>query len=120
MLGQTADGIAELERAVAMSGESDTLFRGQLSLAYGIAGRTEEARAILRKMQERAETHYVSPSHLAYAYLGLGEHDLAMDQLEISYEQRAGNYYGMKGSFLFHPLRSHPRFIALIKKMNLA
>ena len=120
MLGQTADGIAELERAVAMSGESDTLFRGQLGLAYGIAGRTEDARAILRKMQERAETHYVSPSHLAYAYVGLGEHDLAIDQLEVSYEQRAGNYYGMKGSFLFHPLRSHPRFVALIKKMGLA
>ncbi len=120
MLGQTADGIAELEQAVAMSGESDTLFRGQLGLAYGIVGRTEEARAILRKMQERAEAHYVSPSHLAYVYVGLGEHDLAIDQLEVSYEQRAGNYYGMKGSFLFHPLRSHPRFVALIRKMNLA
>ena len=28
--------------------------------------------------------------------------------------------YGIKGSFLFEPLRDHPGFIALLKKMRLA
>jgi hypothetical protein len=28
--------------------------------------------------------------------------------------------YGIKGSFLFTPLRPHPRFQALLGKMNLA
>jgi hypothetical protein len=31
-----------------------------------------------------------------------------------------GAMYGIKGSFLFKPLHSHPRFIALLRKMNLA
>jgi hypothetical protein len=50
----------------------------------------------------------------------LGELDKAMDLLEQAYEERAGNVYGVKGSFLFTALRSHPRFRALLRKMNLA
>ena len=42
-----------------------------------------------------------------------------MDLLERAYEERAGSVYGIKGSFLFTPLRSHPRFQALLGKMNL-
>ena len=33
--------------------------------------------------------------------------------------QRAGGVYGIKGSFLFGSLREHPRFRALLRKMNL-
>jgi hypothetical protein len=43
-----------------------------------------------------------------------------MDLLERAYEERAGSVYGVKGSFLFAPLRPHPRFQALLRKMNLA
>ena len=43
-----------------------------------------------------------------------------MDCLERAYEERAGSVYGIKGSFLFTPLRPHPRFQALLGKMNLA
>jgi hypothetical protein len=28
--------------------------------------------------------------------------------------------FGMKGSFLLAPLRHHPRFVALLKRMRLA
>ena len=62
---------------------------------------------------------YVSPYHIAYVYTGLGEYDRAMDWLERAYEERAGAMFGIKGSFLFTPLRSHPRFRALLRKMNL-
>ena len=63
---------------------------------------------------------YVSPYHFAYVHTGLGEHDAAIDWLERAYEQRAGAVYGIKGSFLFADLRGHPRFVALLRKMNLA
>ena len=42
-----------------------------------------------------------------------------MDWLERAYEERAGAVFGIKGSFLFTTLRSHPRFNALLRKMNL-
>jgi hypothetical protein len=43
-----------------------------------------------------------------------------MDCLERAYAERAGNLFGIRGSFLFKALHSHPRFIALLRKMNLA
>jgi hypothetical protein len=62
----------------------------------------------------------VSPYHFAYVHTGLGELDRAMDWLERAYADRGGSIYGVKGSFLFTPLRAHPRFVALMKKMNLS
>jgi hypothetical protein len=63
---------------------------------------------------------YVSPYHMAYVYTGLGEFDRAIDYLETAYERRSGAVYGIKGSFLFTALHPHPRFKALLRKMNLA
>jgi len=50
----------------------------------------------------------------------LGEYERALDLLEQAYEERAGSVYGIKGSYLFEPLRGHPRFKALLAKMNLS
>jgi len=44
----------------------------------------------------------------------------AIDYLETAYERRSGAVYGIKGSFLFTALHPHPRFKALLRKMNLA
>jgi serine/threonine-protein kinase len=96
---------------VALS-PGDGLWLSQLGQAYPLAGRIDAARAILRQIEERSRGTYVSPYHLAYVYTGLGELDSAMDCLERAYAERAGAVYGIKGSFLFEPLRAHPRFQA--------
>ena len=74
---------------------------------------------MLLQLEELSRQRYVPPYHMAYVYTGLGEHDTAIDALEQAYEERAGGVYGIKGSFLFTTLRSHPRFKALLRKMNL-
>jgi serine/threonine-protein kinase len=112
-------GTAALERAVSLSPDS-TLYVAQLGQALARVGRTEEARDILRRLEELRTEQYIPPYHLAYLYTGLGEHERAMDWLERAYEERAGGVFGIKGSFLFAPLRQHPRFLALLRKMNLA
>jgi serine/threonine protein kinase/tetratricopeptide (TPR) repeat protein len=117
--GRPDEGLAELERAVALV-PGNTLYLGQLGQAYAVAGRVEQARAVLRRLDEMSRQRYVSPYDLAYVYTGLGEDDRAMDLLERAYEERAGSVYGVKGSFLFVRLRSHPRFQALLRRMNLA
>ena len=116
--GRNDEGIAALQRAVSMSGGSST-WVSQLGQAYAMTGRVDEARTILTELLARSADRYVPPYHLAYVYVGLGEYDHAMDLLDRAFEERAGAISGIKGSFLFVPLRTHPRFIALLKKMNL-
>ena len=73
-----------------------------------MAGETARAHGVLARLHDMAEQRYVMPSHFAYVCTGLGEHEKAIDLLEVAVEERAGGAYGIKGSFLFTPLRSHP------------
>ena len=116
--GMPAQGLAELERAAAL-GPENVMYRAQLGQAYAMAGKTAEAREMLRHLDQLSQERYVSPYHIAYVYTGLGEADRAMDFLERAYEERAGSVFGLKGSFLFTSLHGHPRFQALLRKMNL-
>ncbi len=116
--GMLAQGLAELEQAAALAPEN-VMFRAQLGQAYAMAGKTADARDMLRQLEQLSQERYVSPYHMAYVYTGLGETDRAMDYLERAFEERAGSVYGIKGSFLFTSLHSHPRFQALLRKMNL-
>ncbi|HUM00906.1 MAG TPA: protein kinase [Thermoanaerobaculia bacterium] len=117
--GRTREGLAALERAAALTPES-ALFLAQLGQAYGMTGQEAKARESLARLRDLSLTSYVSPYLFAYVHTGLGESDLALDWLEKAYEQRSGPIYGIKGSFLFRSLRSHPRFVALLRRMNLA
>ena len=84
-----------------------------------MVGNIGEARHVLQQLEALSRERYVSPYHMAYVHTGLGEQDKAMDWLERAYEERSGGVYGIKGSFLFTTLRSHPRFTALLRRMNL-
>ncbi len=116
--GQYAAALEHLRRAVSLSPDA-SLWLAQLGQVQAMAGNVEEARAILRRLEAAANQRFVSPYHFAYVHTGLGEHDRAIDYLERAYEIRAGAVYGIRGSFLFTPLHHHPRFTALLRKMNL-
>jgi tetratricopeptide (TPR) repeat protein len=116
--GRQQEGIAELEKAVSLT-PSSTAWLAQLGQAYAESGRGAEAREILNRLSELGTRQYVSPYHMAYVLTGLGEYDKAMDWLERAFEEKAGAIYGIKGSFLFFALRSNPRFLGLLRKMNL-
>jgi serine/threonine protein kinase/Tfp pilus assembly protein PilF len=116
--GMPDEGLAQLEQSVQLD-PGNTLYLAQLGEAYAMAGNPEQARAVLRQLEELSQQRYVSPYHMAYVYTGLGEPETAIAWLERAYEERAGSVYGIKGSFLFTTLHSHPRFAALLGKMNL-
>jgi TolB-like protein len=118
LTGRQKEGLTELEAAVAVSPEN-TMWLGQLGEAYAMASNVEKAREILRDLEERAKTVFVSPYHIAYVLTGLGDYDRAMELLERAVAEHTGPVYSIKGSFLLKPLHSHPRFRALLKQMKL-
>ena len=118
-LGKVDEGLTHLQQAVKLD-PANTIYLGQLGQAYAESGKLVEAREVLRSLEQLSEKRYVSPYHMAYIYTGLREWDRALDLLERAYEERAGSVYGIKGSFLFTALKPHPRFRALLAKMNLA
>lgn len=117
--GEWEDGLRALRRAAELS-PGNTMFVAQLGQAYALAGRPDEARAILEQLEALSRHRYVSPYHLAYVHTGLGDRERAIELLEQAYREHAGGIYGVKGSFLFASLRSHPRMQRLLRAMNLA
>jgi len=117
LTGRVDEGVAELERAVALA-PNDTAWLAQLGQAYGLAGRKERALEILRRLESWPAP--VSPYHMAYVHVGLGHFERALDYLEQSFERGSGATFGIKGSFLFAPLRGHPRFTALLRRLGVA
>ena len=110
--GMPDQGIASLRKgAGALPRQHDVLWPNSGRPSRGWGGPTRPGRSCDGSRSCRRE-RYVSPYHLAYVYTGLGEHERAMDWLERAYEERAGGVFGIKGSFLFTPLRGHPRFRA--------
>ena len=62
---------------------------------------------------------YITPALRMLFHLGLGEKDKALDWLERCYEEQDGYCWGLKVFPMFDPLRTEPRFQALLKKAGL-
>jgi serine/threonine-protein kinase len=108
------EGISELQKA---SANPDS--RALLGYAYAMAGKRTEGRKILIELEQSATKKYVSPFPLAVAYTGLGEKDRAFAALEKAYEERSWGMGMLRVNPVFDPIRSDPRFAALLRRVNL-
>jgi hypothetical protein len=84
-----------------------------------MAGRRDEARIFLKELNELAQKVYAPPSSFAHVYLGLGEMDQCFDWMEKAVDEHDGYVFHLHVLSYFDPLRSHPRYPALLRKMNL-
>jgi TolB-like protein/Flp pilus assembly protein TadD len=114
--GRREEGLAELEAAAAID-PTNPSWLAQLGEARGLAGDAAGAREVLRRLDELGRTSFVSPYHRAYVHVGLGELDRAVELVEAALAERSAGVYGIRGSFLFRPLREHPKFRALMASM---
>lgn len=110
------EAVAELERAVGLSGASPTC-TANLARAYVACGRRSEARKLLSDLQKRSSTIYSHGSEIAVIYISLGEDDQAMNWLEKAYRDRFNPGTLLRSGF--DPIRSDPRFVALIRRIGL-
>jgi TolB-like protein/DNA-binding winged helix-turn-helix (wHTH) protein/Tfp pilus assembly protein PilF len=116
--GDMPKAIAVLEDRHARAGRSAAP-GPWLGYLYGVTGRSAEALAALRALEERSREQYVSPQSFAIVHLGLGHKEEAFTLLEKTYEERAFEVLGFSG-LLFDRLHDDPRYRDLLGRMGLA
>ena len=112
------EAIAEMQKAVTLSGGNRGYYLGQLGNAYAVSGRRAEALRILDELMELSQQKYVSPTIFAIVYIGLGQKDQAFAWLERAYEERSAFQPNFMVEPIFDSLRSDPRFQDLLRRMN--
>jgi TolB-like protein/Tfp pilus assembly protein PilF len=115
--GKVHDAIPKFRRAKAM--ESPAFVSAWLAYAYGASGDRARATAEVEDLKKRSLRGSVTPFNLALVSLGLGDRGRAVDYLEQAYAADSQWLGWLKLDRTFDPLRSEPRFVALLKKLRL-
>ena len=116
--GNFDEAIQKIDEATQLTGRN-TLALSCLGRAYAAVGRVDEARGLLIQMQELAHKSYVSPYSFAWIYFALGETDKCLDWLEKGIDECESRSIHIHIHPIYDPRHSHPRFKALLRKMNL-
>ncbi len=117
-LGRYDESIATLERYIEPDGRRSVML-GVLGNILARAGRVEPARALLAELRQRLANGLATSADPAYVLAALGELDEAMQLFEAACEQRAGLAVYFKVEPLLDPIRSHPRFSAMLRRLRL-
>jgi tetratricopeptide (TPR) repeat protein len=92
---------------------------GYKGLVCAMAGREDEARAVLVRLESLAESRYVGPLEFALVYAGLGRVDDAISWLGRAHEDRASDFARVKLLPWPDAVRGDARFAALVRRIGL-
>ncbi len=125
-IGQAYAAKRELPRAIeqfqqARKIEPDAPWPlAELGHAYAVSGKKVEAEKALQELLAWRKRTYITTYHMAQVYLGLGNRDQAMANLEKAYEERSTLITFLPMDPEMDPLRADPRFKDLLKKVGLS
>jgi TolB-like protein/Tfp pilus assembly protein PilF len=114
--GRVRDAVPALQKAKAL--EAPPFVTAWLGYAYGASGDRVRALATIEELKKRSLNGFVPPYNLALVSLGLGDRERALDDLEKALASSSQWMIYLRGDRIFDPLRSEPRFKALLKKLN--
>jgi tetratricopeptide (TPR) repeat protein len=118
-MGKLPDAISEYQKAMEMS-DGDQGPAVSLAHAYLAVGKRAEGENILRDLERKSKSAYVSPYLIATIYAGLGEKDRAFEFLEKAYAERSLDIsWFLKADLRIDSLRSDPRFQSLLRRVGL-
>jgi serine/threonine protein kinase/Flp pilus assembly protein TadD len=115
------EAIRELQGAVEGSGR-DHWALAYLGAVYAASGNREQAEAIVRELEDRRKTQYISALHIATVYTQLGKLDEAFQWLEEAYQERSAFLFAVhRYTFIGtgSNLRHDPRFQDLMSRIGL-
>lgn len=112
------------DEAIVAATTAGELSRGNAEAAatigYALArsGRIQQAQKVLKELETRAANQYVPSYDLAQVHNALGDKRKAIDLLEKGFHDREPLMTFLKVDSKWDNLRSEPRFIELMRRMN--
>ncbi len=110
--------IAAAQKFIDLSGGSVLGFCCLGSFS-GLAGKTDEALGVLDRMDALSKDRWVGSLWKSAIWLGLGEKDKALDNIEKAYLERESAMVFLGVWPMFDGLRDEPRFQAVLEKLGL-
>ncbi|HEU0140084.1 MAG TPA: winged helix-turn-helix domain-containing protein [Bryobacteraceae bacterium] len=116
-LGNDREAVAAHLRADQFAGRTPEQISA-LEQAAGVAGLRGYWRERLRQLERKAKQTRVPPLDFAMISVHLGDHDAAFRFLDAAYREHSPRLAWLKARAIWDPLRSDPRFQALVLKMG--
>ncbi len=115
--GMSKEAVLEFQKAVDLSGRLPVCVAA-LGRAYAVAGNRDQALRILDELKDQRKHRYVLPDGFAYIYTALGDKDQALAWLGEAYAERTDAMALLKVDPRLDSLRSDPRFVELLRRVN--
>lgn len=113
------EALAALQSAVTISSNRPFVV-SELARVAALAGETDRAREILSRLDAASVENYISPVNRAKIHLGLGEHDIVFEMLELGLEEHSVRM----PYFMIDPqcdaIRDDARFQTVKEKMGIS
>src|SRR5687767_462044 len=98
--------------------ETEMEASSSLGFAYGMAGKTAEARDILAKLQSLSQRRYIAGVYFAMVYAGLKDNEHAIQHLNEAFQSRHPGLVLIRIDPKFDGLRSDPKFQELTRRFE--
>jgi eukaryotic-like serine/threonine-protein kinase len=115
-MGRMQEAVAELEAAERLA--SGPRMLSTLAFGYGLSGATHKAQATIEALEQLSGRRYTSAFALGVAYLGTGDTQRALTQLERAFAEREDTIAVMAVYPPLDKLRAHPRFQDLLRRIG--
>ena len=115
--GRLSDAIEEFQRIYKLDDEA-YLAMGFMGYAHGLAGQRDEAETLLNVLRDISSRKYVSPYSMLVIHLAIGPEERVFELLDQLYEERNDWLVWLKVSPELRPLRNHPRFKSLLRRIG--
>jgi eukaryotic-like serine/threonine-protein kinase len=118
--GKFDDAIAEVKRAIELTGGRGALTLAALGYVSAIAGKRHEAEKVLAQLQTNPPNRDLSPFYLALVHAGLGNINDAIARLGEACDERYPWVVWMKTEPMFDSLRGEEQFGRLVRRIGLS
>lgn len=118
--GRNADALAEAKKAVELTNGKIRRMVSNLGVAYAKNGQTENAKAIIKELEEAYSKKNTVGVQIANVYAALGNKDKAFEWIEKDLENRGFELVlHIRRVAKFGSLKSDKRYAAILKRMGL-